>query len=442
MTVFQLRTDRDQSLDPDPDLLVLDWWRGDQRSTVHSTWEFLRGLAPSSVAMDFLALSVAVYCADKVALRRAAADGWTRELEVRVPVTEPDRFETARPRLIESLDFLTGDRWNLGFRPRARGGGQTCTSRLDAESVCLFSGGLDSLAGAIDLLHDGSATLLLGHHDGGIIAHTQTSLRDGLAAHFGRGSARLRQLFLAPATATTRQARPLPPDREDTTRSRSLLFIAAGLAIADGLGPGAPLYMPENGFIGINVPLVPARTGSLSTRTTHPYFLSGVGEVCELLDIGHRIENPYRLRTKGEVLRDCRNTELLSALALGSLSCAHPSAGRWRKRPQGNCGYCWPCLIRRSSMHHVGWDAPDQYSRDAMSEDELLDSSSEAGASLRAMLASMGAPSDRYAVLHNGPIPSSETLAFDEVYRRGRTELRAWLDSGASSAVRRQLQGA
>ena len=34
------------------------------------------------------------------------------------------------------------------------------------------------------------------------------------------------------------------------------------------------LYMCENGFISINPPLTDARLGSLSTRTTHPVYLS------------------------------------------------------------------------------------------------------------------------------------------------------------------------
>ena len=36
------------------------------------------------------------------------------------------------------------------------------------------------------------------------------------------------------------------------------------------------IYVPENGFISINTPLTRRRIGSLSTRTTHPYFINSL----------------------------------------------------------------------------------------------------------------------------------------------------------------------
>jgi len=214
------------------------------------------------------------------------------------------------------------------------------------------------------------------------------------------------------------------------------------VAVADGLGATVPLYVPENGFIGINVPLVPARAGSLSTRTTHPFFLTQLRAVLDRIGVTHPVENPYRLRTKGEVLCDCDDPALIAELAPLSLSCAHPTAARWRRRAQGNCGYCWPCLIRRASMHAVGQDTPDAYAWDAMTDDELLEPSNDTGSSLRALLASMTEPADRYAVLRNGPIPGGEAASYDDVYRRGRSELRSWLEARGSATIRARLAAA
>lgn len=426
-SVFQLRTDRMQALDSDPGLLALDWWRGDQRSTVHATGTFLQKLAPSAVASDLLTLATGVYCADKLVLRSDAPDGFTREIELRVPVSDARLFDTARSALQGALRFLTGDKWTLRFRrvvPPAR----RRIDSMDADAVCLFSGGLDSLSGAIDLLSDGASLLLLGHHEGGITSHKQVELARRIGEHHGESRACLYQLFLTPASHHAGQATPLPQQREETTRGRSLLFIAAAIALADTVGPFTPVYIPENGFIGINVPLVPARTGALSTRTTHPYFLAQLTEVLGLLGLdAHRLENPYRLETKGEVLAGSHDPTLLGVLASESLSCAHPTAGRWIKLAPGNCGYCWPCLIRRASMHHAGWDQPDGYAWDALNDPSLLDGANERGASLRAMLASLTAPADRYAVLRNGSIPNREAAAFDATYRRGRQELVAWV---------------
>ena len=36
------------------------------------------------------------------------------------------------------------------------------------------------------------------------------------------------------------------------------------------------ILVPENGVISINVPLTVRRVGTLSTRTTHPYFIQEI----------------------------------------------------------------------------------------------------------------------------------------------------------------------
>lgn len=104
---------------------------------------------------------------------------------------------------------------------------------------------------------------------------------------------RLRQLRLGPAAPNRLQARPLSDEtREITTRARSFLFIAAGLAVASSFGDDVPLFMPENGFIGINVPFIASRAGSLSTRTTHPHFIARLVEALDAVGIGNELSNP------------------------------------------------------------------------------------------------------------------------------------------------------
>jgi hypothetical protein len=245
---------------------------------------------------------------------------------------------------------------------------------------------------------------------------------------------------LRPASQRSSQARPLPRGGfENTTRSRSFLFFAAGVAVADALGATQPLYVPENGFIGINVPLTPARAGSLSTRTTHPLYMRRMRTALDLLGLHHPIENPYRLATKGEALERSSNRKLLLSLAPHSVSCSHPEAPRWVKRPQGNCGYCYPCLIRRASLHHVGYDQAADYAWDALTDAALLHRSTKRGRSLRALTASLGQDERTEDVVTNGRIPNGETVAFFDVYRRGRAELRAWL-TGAGPALSRRLR--
>ena len=151
------------------------------------------------------------------------------------------------------------------------------------------------------------------------------------------------------------------------------------------------------------------------------------------LSVQNPLSNPYRLMTKGEMLEQVESLEHVRDLVLLSVSCAHPEASRWRKRPLGNCGYCYPCLIRRSSMHRIGWDSPLDYAWDAMSETALLDSASQSGADLRALLHSLSRGEGAWDHLRSGPVPVKDSAPAHELYLRGRSELRNWVrDVGAS----------
>lgn len=437
MTSLQIRTEprqRDAGADH-----LLDWFDDNRAaSTVQYKPEFLMGLQPSPVASDLFRLAGAVYCADKVVKREHSPDAWTRELSLQLPVSDVDAWEAVHPVVVEALSFLSGDRWDVSFVPDTVRRERTEPIADAADRVSLFSGGLDSLAGVIDALEAGDRLALVGHHDSSLTASTQRKLFAALRDRYGEDRVALRELYLRPNRPRPAQARPLPNGVENTTRSRSFLFLGAGLVVAEALGNTVPLLVPENGFIGINVPLTPARVGSLSTRTTHPLFMDQMRQLFEALQLDHLLENPYRLHTKGEVLEECRNRKLLLKLAPQSISCSHPEAPRWARRGQGNCGYCYPCLIRRASMHHVGADRKAGYKWNALADAGLLKSTSKRGRALRAVVASLGRPERRDDVVRNGRIPGGETEAFFEVYCRGRHELRAWL-KGAGPTLRRRL---
>lgn len=114
-----------------------------------------------------------------------------------------------------------------------------------------------------------------------------------------------------------------------------------------------PLYVCENGFISINPPLTDSRLGSLSTRTTHPEFLGLVQKLMAKAALRIRIENPYQLKTKGEMLQGCHDRTKLEENASLSISC-----GRYRRFGNKHCGRCVPCLVRRAAF--LKWGLPDK----------------------------------------------------------------------------------
>lgn len=453
MTCYRARTQLNPTTAGPEDLRLLDWAPGSTAATIQlgnrAGSRFLNGWRAPREALDLYLLGAVVYCVDKTARRDTSADVWTRELSVELPVADVDSWHDAH--WDEALNFLTGDRWTLSPYHECRSPmdgvrrvPEEVTPVGDVDAVSLFSGGLDSLTGVIDLLEEepDRRLCLISHNEGDQASTAQKKLIAALRAHYGEERLEARNLFLRPAPAAAQQARPLPGGRETTTRARSMLFLTAGLALAASVGADVPVYIPENGFIGINVPLTRARLGSYSTRTTHPHFLRLLRRAADRIGVRNLILNPFRQKTKGEILAGSQNPDLLRSLAPDTISCSHPEAARYAKREQGNCGYCFPCLIRRSSMAQVGWDSPDGYAWDALSGKDLLDRDTRRAADLRAVINGVYADRPDRDVFRNGPIPDGEHRAFLRVWRGGISELRAWFDgsTGATAEIVRELK--
>jgi len=143
--------------------------------------------------------------------------------------------------------------------------------------------------------------------------------------------------------------------KEDSTRSRSLIFIAFGLALASV--NGVPLWIPENGYASINPPLSSNRRGSLSTKTTHPAFLSGVQAILAKVGAHHDLVNPFESLTKGEMfvrVKDAIGADAASAFLSKTVSCSHTGARSYGISPSVSCGVCFGCVLRKASFHASG----------------------------------------------------------------------------------------
>jgi hypothetical protein len=131
------------------------------------------------------------------------------------------------------------------------------------------------------------------------------------------------------------------------------------------------------------------------------------------------------------MLADCSNPVLLARLAPASISCAHPETPRWRRQPQGNCGYCLPCLVRRAALARGGHDHGHDYAWDALTDSELLDPAARTGADLRATVHGVSPHRDELDIVRNAPLPPGEHYGYLQLWRRGAGEIRAWLAGGA-----------
>lgn len=310
------------------------------------------GVFPSEIGIDLLVLAAHVHAADtRISRADQSQDSWTREIRLVVPVSDPARWAAAEPTLKKALNFLTGDRWMIGFRARpARFAtiAQVAPPILITHpfnSVSLFSGGLDSLIGAIDLLEEDTTPLLVSHSGDSAASDAQKKLYADMKKHYSESPFGRLRVGMTFKKGLVEGVRP-----EDSTRGRSFLFFALGVFAGTGLGSRFVLRVPENGLIALNVPLDPLRLGSNSTRTTHPYYMARWNDLLAVLGIDGEVRNPYWNKTKGEMAAACRNPALLKELATDSLSCSSPAKARWLGHGIEQCGYCLPCLIRRAAL--------------------------------------------------------------------------------------------
>ncbi|MEP6815176.1 MAG: Qat anti-phage system QueC-like protein QatC [Marmoricola sp.] len=437
MTDYLLRTDPARS--PLPDVKVLEWALKEPRATIDFGPEFVAGWRPGDTAGHLLVLAAGVYTVDKAEPRSQAPDAWTRTMGLTAPSSQPlTAFGKA-------LNFLSGDHWTItADQPAKTGPFDTLPPLLimdgeleTADAVALFSGGLDSLCGAIDYL-DGHPTknlVLVSHYDHGKATSKQLVLFQSIAAQYP-GRVAHRRLWLAAPNTNKKQLVPVLPTQETTTRGRSFLFICAAVALANAISPTTPVLVPENGYIALNVPLTRARTGSSSTRTTHPHFFELLNAALGTIGISNLVQNPYEFLTKGEMLAGSQNAELLEQLAPASVSCSHAEVARWVDGEQGNCGYCFPCLIRRASLAKVGWDDASAVWWDALSDGDLLtDVTSARGRDLRAVVNAVFADRPDADLLRNAPLPTGSRNDYLDVWRRGNAELKTWLTAGVTGPL-------
>jgi len=309
---------------------------------------------------DLFDLAALVYIADELNLR---PETWHRNVDLYVPVAEIDKWREVDDRLEALLGFLTGDQFNVAWSPGRRLAPLSTHNlrlpRSGYDSVCLFSGGLDSLTGAIGLLEEGRRVLLVGHLSDGQASTAQHDIYRGLQRRFGR---QVDFVQCSLARSRVREPRfPLPEKVDRDHRSRSFLFLSLGVAVAAATG-AEDLVLAENGLIALNPPLGPSRMGSLTTRTAHPrYLLDFASFVREIDAFQGRIWNPLLYKSKTDLLANLQDWQI--ALVQRSVSCAHGTTSvRWDGVADvRHCGHCVPCIYRRAAMMVAGVDDPRDY---------------------------------------------------------------------------------
>lgn len=361
-------------LEKDKDIVLPEDWNDsyiftlyrDAYSTIYTNlpdiWYHADQIEMANIYEDLFTIAIIVFAADKRVQRKSFSDAWTRELAVSIPVLEIDAWMNTKALWDKALSFLTGDNWDISFRPTSikysshENKNHLHNNIVKHDSVCLFSGGLDSFCGAITLLEQGSSPCLIGHNEYPKLRKRQLQMCQSFQSIYSRQNINF-QSFTANSRAPQLVTGEPLRGTENTCRGRSLLFLCAALSIAEIIGKNTPVYIPENGFIGLNVPLTSSRKGSCSTRTTHPYFLRMLTNILRVVGISHPIINFFAYNSKREIVSFVKDTEAFRSSYMHTISCSHPCVSRYNRSGSReypiNCGYCYPCLIRKASLLDV-----------------------------------------------------------------------------------------
>lgn len=387
---------------------------------------------------DLFVIGLSIFAVDKRVSRRLFTNCWTRNLSVSIPVIEYDKWKLCSESWEKLLNFLTGDDWKISFRKTEKiyslrkNPNRKHIDVSECNCVSLFSGGLDSFCGAIKLWDEGKTPCFIGHNE-----YPKLRLKqEGFVEAFQRKYSEHKINFIS-FSANSRAPKTCEgislKGTENTSRGRSLLFLCVALSIAGIIGNNVPVYIPENGFIGLNLPLTDSRKGTCSTRTTHPHFLREFNSIIKSVGIQNEIINFFAYSTKREIVDSVKENECFQQFYSDTISCSHPCQARWNKNGNNrypiNCGYCYPCLIRKSSLINCN-DNPDTYSFNG-DKIEFLNSFSETDKvnDLKAVLTAVY-QSKRLAdedlkrkIKYTGRLSKDEVDWFLNVYRKTMADL-------------------
>ena len=310
------------------------------------------------VLTDLVEIASYVYCADQFTKRgtdlmRDMGADWRRHFTFRIPVRRPDLWTSAPvlAALTETLGFLSEDDYTFDFvrhpalpslQPYLDFGERSYSCGFRPDEIILFSGGLDSFAGAVEeLVGNGKNVALVSHQSSTMVASKQAALVDAL-----RQRTRPGQLFHVPVVVN-KNAR---QGCEYTQRSRSFLFAALGIVVA-ALFRRKTIRFFENGIVSLNFPTAAHVLGARATRTTHPRVLEGFSRLFStILEDDIKAENPFFWKTKSEV------AQLIAGRGCADLIAETFSCTRVRQATRNgkHCGVCSQCIDRRFAILGAG----------------------------------------------------------------------------------------
>lgn len=289
---------------------------------------------------DALVVAAAIEFCDRIQKRPVLS--WGRDFSLTIPVHDVAHWTTVHAVLIDALEFLTGDKWQIEFTPRRKPHEVHRQAHLPIPAgittIIPFSDGIDSRA----------VSALKEKELGSRLCRVKLGPTKGDKYRSGRER--------RPFTTVPYEVKTGKRSGEPTARSRGFKFATVS-GIAAYLVGATEIVVPESGQGALGPVLVPTGQGYEDYRN-HPLFTDRMERYFKaLFGMDVHFIFPRLWFTKGETL--AAYAELHGKDAhVDADSCwqqnRHVSVDKHRRQ----CGICAACMLRRLSVHAADLKEP------------------------------------------------------------------------------------
>lgn len=307
--------------------------------------------------LDLIELSAYIFCADRFTSRgekdSVYLKSWCRNFRHVMKVRDFKFWKQDHiQNLLHSLlSFMSGDNHIFEFQPGLK---TDKVSLFDAKDywtpgdkeyeIVMFSGGLDSTTGVLNLLKTTDKNLILASH---ISRPTTKSIIKNIVNELELDyPGRVKSLQFECNLRGVRA-------EEESQRTRSFLYSSIGAAIANA-NEQSKLFYFENGVVSINLPPSEQFINARASRTTHPRVLKEISTLISFIEEKEfQIINPFFSKTKTDTLKLLDN--------IGKRNFLHKTVSCSRTFDKGvdflkktHCGRCSQCIDRRFAVAASG----------------------------------------------------------------------------------------
>lgn len=283
----------------------------------------------STLIIDLVTTMGAIYIKDVDSYK---TNDKPRFIEVAIPVFN-SKLLSENTKLIEQLvKWVSEDTFRITFTDTSVSSEDYIRSLIPAvnNEVTLFSGGLDSFAGAFH--------------------NYKNNIKSDYVGFVNKGEERNKQLEVAKfyrevfddSIEIILIEKPIQKKKTYIQSTRSLLYLALAVAKAH-FNSSNNVNLYENGILSLN----PELKNRYTTKTTHPKTLFLYSLLLKRLTIDINIKHPFLYKTKGQIINEM-NQDFKNAIKF-TFTC-----GQGRSHPErshtGQCGICIPCILRKISI--------------------------------------------------------------------------------------------